>query len=135
MPNKSNQIRMFSTFASGLTPIIVDFLQNDIDLHFINRWDGFVEYVTDVSQIDKIKHLLYLQNSFVIIESNRCDINSMVNSISQNAKALNKIHIASQFLPNKKELSELLYPKKTNLLASRTIPCRELKKAYVILQD
>ena len=56
-------MRIFSTFASGTTEPIVNFLREDIKPQVINSFDGLVEYQTDYP-LEKIERLQYFKNTF-----------------------------------------------------------------------
>ena len=105
-------VKFFSTFASGLTPVIAQFLQTDINLRFINQWDGFIEYYADISQLDRIRHLPYLQNTFVIIDSHHGDINSMLNALSK----LKGFSFDRQLIPNKKRTFRVVVSEENKLI-------------------
>lgn len=108
--------RFFSTFASGLTPVIAEFLQCDINLRFVNQWDGLIEYYADISQLDKIRHLPYLQNTFVIIESLRGDIGSMLNLLGQQNGKLKNFSFNRQLMPNKKRTFRVVVSEENKLV-------------------
>ncbi len=121
-------IRLFSTFASGLTPVIAEFLQKDISLRLVNQWDGFIEYCAESSQLDKIKHLQYLQNTFVIIDSVRGDINLMLNSLSQQNNKLKNFSFDRQLMPNKKRTFRVVVSEENKLIGINNNTMLQIEK-------
>ena len=73
-------MRIFSTFASGTTEPIVNFLREDIKPQVINSFDGLVEYQTDYP-LEKIEKLQYFQNTFLVIKSSSCNYTTMMRKI------------------------------------------------------
>ena len=73
----------YSTFFSGATDVVLDFLKKDIDAKIVNGFDGLVEYRTNDSP-EKVLKIPYFQNTFAIIKSHRCPLNnSIVNDIKR----------------------------------------------------
>lgn len=72
--------RLFSTFVSGATAPIVNFLKQDIQPKIINEFDGLVEYQTDCP-LERIIRLQYFQNTFIVIKSSRCSYATMMKKI------------------------------------------------------
>lgn len=121
--------RFFSTFASGLTPVIAQFLQTDINLRLLNQWDGFIEYNADIYQLDKIRHLPYLQNTFVIIDSLRGNINSMLTLLSQQKSKLKNFSLDEKMFPNSKRTFRVVVSEENKLISINNETMSRIEKS------
>lgn len=62
-------MKYISTFISGCENIITEFLRQDIsDIHIIRTLNGLIFYETK-TDIDSIRNLKYLNNSFIVLQS------------------------------------------------------------------